>query len=120
MTPDVLRSRLEEALERGGGDHTIAELADEVRAGRAQCFHNTRAVVFTQIERHGLYSALRVYVAAGALDDVMSLQPELEHFARAEGCDRLVMIGRRGWKSVLPKFGWAETMVVYERPLEAA
>jgi hypothetical protein len=120
MSPDELRARLEEALDRGGGDHTVAELAEEVRAGRAQCFHNTRAVVFTQIERHRLYSALRVYVAAGALADVMNLQPELEHLARAEGCDRLVMIGRRGWKSVLPTFGWRETMVVYERPLEAA
>jgi hypothetical protein len=117
---DVLRDRLEEALHRGGGDHTIDELAEEVRAGRAQCFHNQRAVVFTQIERHRTHSALRVYVAAGALDDVMSLQPELEHFAGAEGCDRLLMIGRRGWKSVLPKYGWSETMVVYERPLEAA
>jgi hypothetical protein len=115
-----LRDRLEEALQRGGGDHTVDELAEEVRAGRAQCFHNQRAVVFTQIERHRLYSALRVYVAAGALEDVMSLQPELDVLARAEGCDRLVMIGRRGWKSVLPKFGWSETMVVYERPLENA
>ena len=120
MSPDILRERLEDALRQGGGDHTVEELAEEVRAGRAQCFHNTRAVIFTQIERHRLYSALRVYVAAGALEDVMSLQPELEHVARAEGCDRLVMIGRRGWKSVLPKFGWAETMVVYERPLEIA
>jgi hypothetical protein len=113
-----LRDRLEEALLRGGGDHTIAELAEEVRIGRAQCFHNTRAIVFTQIERHKTHAALRVYVAAGALEDVMSLQPEVEHLARQEGCDRLIMIGRRGWKSVLPKFGWNETMVVYERPLE--
>ena len=120
MSPDVLRTRLEDALEQGGGDHTIDELAEEVRAGRAQCFHTTRAVVFTQIERHRNYSALRVYVAAGALEDVMSLQPEVEALARAEGCDRLVMIGRRGWKAVLPKFGWAEAMVVYERPLETA
>jgi hypothetical protein len=114
----VLRDRLEEALLRGGGDHTLAELADEVRAGRAQCFHNTRAIVFTQIERHRTHSALRVYVAAGALEDVMSLQPEVEALALAEGCDRLLMIGRRGWKTVLPAHGWRETMVVYERPLE--
>lgn len=120
MSPDDLRARLEDALEQGGGDHTVAELAEEVRAGRAQCFHNQRAVVFTQIERHRNYSALRVYVAAGALDDVMGLQPEVEALARAEGCDRLVMIGRRGWTRVLPRYGWAEKMVVYERPLESA
>ncbi len=118
MNEHVLRTRLEDALEQGGGDHTVEELAEEVRAGRAQCFHNQRAVVFTQIEAHRLWRALRVYVAAGDLNDVMSLQPELESLAKAEGCDRLMMIGRRGWTRVLPRYGWRETAVVFERPLE--
>ena len=118
MNEHVLRTRLEDALELGGGDHTVEELADEVRAGRAQCFHNQRAVVFTQIEEHRLWKGLRVYAAAGSLEDVMTLQPELEDLAKREGCSKLIMIGRRGWRRVLPAYGWRETMVVYERPLE--
>ena len=118
MNEHVLRARLEDALVQGGGDHTPAELAEEVRAGRAQCFHNTRAVVFTQIEEHRLWKGLRVYAAAGSLEDVMTLQPELEDLAKREGCSKLIMIGRLGWRRVLPKYGWRETMVVFERPLE--
>lgn len=117
LTPDQIRARLEKALHLGGDEHTVEELIEDVRARKAQCLHNDQAIVFTQVEQHRNHRVLRVYVAAGDMDAVLSLQPQAVDLARKEGCDRLVMTGRKGWAWVLPKRGWRERYITYELPL---
>ena len=55
---------------------------------------------------------------AGYLDEVLSLIPDLEDFAREHGCKAIRMQGRKGWARVLPSYGWKEDkQVIFERAL---
>lgn len=112
-----LRERLQEALDHGGNQHTIEELVVETRAGRMQCWHNSQAVCFTQLEDRPAGRVLIIYLAAGELEHVLELQPRMFDFGRAEGCVKVLCTGRRGWRAVLPEEGWREKYVVWERDL---
>jgi hypothetical protein len=112
-----LRERLQEALDHGGNLHTIEELASETRAGRMQCWHNDQACCFTQLEDRADGRVLIIYLAAGELEHVLQLQPQMFAFGRAEGCNRVYCTGRRGWRAILPAEGWREKYVVWERAL---
>jgi hypothetical protein len=117
LTAAEMRARLQEALDFGGGLHSIEQLIVEVVRGSMQCFHSENAVVFTQIEARGPTRILNVYLAAGDLDEVLALQPQFMALGRAEGCTRVLMHGRLGWRRILPKHGWAEKYTTWEREL---
>ena len=113
-----LQRKFQKALDLAGGTHTIQDVIDLVRQGKMQSFHNDGALVITEVVEHPQCKALNVFVACGDLDAVMQLQPTIEKFGRDNGCDRMRMLGRRGWRSVLPRFGWRdERMCAFERTI---
>lgn len=111
-----LQRKLQRALDLAGNTHTIEDVATAVKAGTMQAFHNDDALVITEIVEFPRAKSINVFVACGDLDAVMSLQPLIEDFGRKHGCDRMRMLGRQGWRKVLPKHGWQdERLCSFER-----
>lgn len=118
LGPDALKKRLERALRVGGGTHTPADISAEVAAGRMQAWVRNDSLVVTEIVHYPRVAVANIVIAVGALEDVMALQPDIEEFARQQGCNALRMVGRKGWAAVLPKHGWkADHNVIFERSL---
>jgi len=117
ISTDALKARLQKALDLAGNTHTIDDIAAAVRAGTMQAFHNDGALVITEIVEYPRAKAINIFVACGDLNDVMSLQPTIDDFAKQHGCTSMHMRGRKGWRKALPAFGWSESMVSFERTI---
>lgn len=57
------------------------------------------------------------WLAGGDLDDVIGHQPHLERWARAHGCTRSMMGGRRGFEKLLKPHGFQFAGVVLTKEL---
>lgn len=109
--------RLQKALDLGGNTHTVQDVVDGIKSGAMQCIWNDRAIVVTEVITYPRSKALNVFLAAGWLEDVMALQPKVEAFGREQGCSTMHMRGRKGWRRVLPQYGWSEEAVAFKRNL---
>lgn len=110
-------ARLRKALVLGGDTHSVDDIVAGVRSGALQAFASENAFVVTEVGVAPRKKWVNVLVAAGELDEVMELQPQIEAFGRDQGCEFMTMTGRRGWSRVLPDHGWHETGVMYALPL---
>ena len=118
LAPDELRRRLLRALSVAGNTHAPEDVAKAVEEGRMQAWTRGESLVVTEVREFPKFSALNVFLAVGNLDEVLSLIPDMEAFARAHGCKTMRMEGRKGWRRVLPDYGWKEDQkVIYERAL---
>ena len=92
------RPWLEPAMRDGW---TAERVRAEVEAGRAQLWPGARSAVVTEVTRD-----LHLWLAGGALDELLRMQPSAQAHARAWGCERMTLIGRPGWRRVLAPHGW--------------
>lgn len=115
---DRLLTKMKKALRLAGGTHEVSDVIYELNAGKMQSFATDNAMVVTQIVQHPRKRELNVFLAFGDLDEVMSMQPQVEEFGRRNGCSFLAMSGRLGWTKVLPKHGWTKVGVTYAVSLE--
>lgn len=108
------RPQVERALEYAGGTHTVGDVEDALLAGDAQLWVQGDGLVVSEIEDMPQKRVMRLWLAAGELADITSLWPDIRAFAAEQGCDRMVVLGRRGWWPTLESLGWRRTLVVYE------
>jgi hypothetical protein len=109
--------RIQKALDIAG-THTADDLYAAIESGDAKLWVNRDSIVVTQIVEFPLSRHLNVWVGAGLLDDVIGvLHPEIEDYARQEGCDSMTALGRRGWRKSLSKHGWVDTLTQYRKDL---
>lgn len=113
--PDV-RDRLDRALDMAG-THDRNDLAEALMAGEAKLWVNRDAVLITEIVEYPKTRHCQIWLAAGLLDDVLGCWDEIRAHAEQEGCSKVVVLGRRGWKKSLQKLGWVETMTRFEKEL---
>lgn len=118
LAPEELQKRLAKALKIGGDTYTPADLAAAVKEGRMQAWQEGQSVVITEVIGYPQKRVLNVFLAVGSMDEVMSIQPQIEAFGRQHGCYCLRMSGRKGWSKVLPKHGWKPSYVTFERALQ--
>ena len=107
---------LKAAAALAGDTHRKRHVAERLRSGLAQLWTLPSAACVTSIERHdtGLRD-LHGWLAAGDLDGLVTIEARLEHFARAENCDRMVIAGRRGWLRIFS--GYSERAVIIAKDL---
>lgn len=117
LSEQELRKRLQDALDFAGNPYTVEEVAQNVKTGAMQAFHNDQAFVVTQVEIVGKLKILNVFAVCGELAHVMSLQPDIEGFAKAQECSALTAHGRKGWGAYLPQFGWKPHSVLWVHEL---
>jgi hypothetical protein len=76
--------------------------------GLARVWLGDRAVMVALIEDHPLERRLLIWLAGGHLEEIVSdLLPKAEASGRAEGCRRVLIIGRPGWERALAPDGYA-------------
>lgn len=115
LSDEELQKRLTRALAVGGDTHTMEDIFDAVQNDFMQCWINEDSMVITEIVRYPRVSTCDIVIAVGNLEEVMAMQDMIEEFARENGCAKLRMQGREGWKRVLPQYGWkASPRVFYE------
>lgn len=112
LASDVLQKRLAKALRLAGDTHTIEDIQHAVARGEMQCFVHGNSFVLTEIATTPRAKYLNVFLAVGDLS-LMALQEDLNKFAEQSGCQWMQTLGRHGWKTVLPKYGWQPTHTLF-------
>lgn len=121
----IVRNYLDKAARLSGGRYTIEEVYDNVRFKGHQLWiaFNDNEIVASAVTEIVAYSKIKTLVGhfIGGKDLEswkQAIVDAMAKFAKAEGCDRIEFMGRRGWSKPLKKIGWKESYIVYEYFLE--
>lgn len=114
-----MRDLLDAALAYAGGSHTVDDVVEGVKNGEMQLWHRPGALVVTELLPFPRQKIVNVFLAAGTMEGVEALADEIEGWAKAEGCTKARLTGRKGWaRSFLARTGWRDTeLVTLERDL---
>ncbi len=112
IASEILQKRLAKALKLAGDTHTIEDIQHAVARGEMQCFVHGNSFVLTEIATTPRAKYLNVFLAVGDLS-LMPLQEDLNNFAEQSGCQWMQTLGRHGWKTVLPNYGWKPTHTLF-------
>lgn len=81
---------------------------DEAKAlilgGRAQLWCGEDCAGITEIAPD---NRLHILLAGGSLHGLLAMRPDVEAFARALGCRAVYLSGRKGWRRIFLRFGYA-------------
>lgn len=91
------RPEIEGALEYAHGSHTFDDIAFGVMRGVYQIWPGDKAVAVTEILEYPRKRALNVFLVGGDLEELKTIEPKLEDFAREHGCTEFQATGRKGW-----------------------
>jgi hypothetical protein len=105
------RRILAPAIEHGG-THDEKDVFDAIVSGAAQLWMQNDSAAVTEIVSYPRVKSCRVWLAAGDLEDIRSIERQIEDWARGVGCGRLEIIGRKGW---LKKLKHADARVLMTR-----
>ena|SRR5215467_6049155 len=98
--------RINDAFAEAGGLLTIDDLAELARQHKVHLWHRNETICAAEILDYPRRSLCNCFLAAGDLEDVLALEPEVEAFARAAGAAFMVTHGRRGWQRIGARTGW--------------
>lgn len=98
--------RMEKALALPFSSHSLPDVIEALKAGHMQCFWNDDAVVITEICTTPRRKFLNIFLAAGSLEGVYALQPQITEFALQNGLTEVQATCRLGWRKHLAKRGW--------------
>jgi len=108
MKLDECRAFLEPALEYSGGTHEWEDIAEGVHSTRMQLWANERGAAITEILEYPRKRVLNVFLAGGDMDQILEMLDSAKAWGAQQGCDAIMMSGRKGWLRVLNKHGWEE------------
>jgi len=109
---------LEAALAHAGQTHGLADVEALVREGSAQFWAGSGSAVVTLVEDDPRERRLLVWLAGGDLAELTeAVLPQVEAWARAKGCRRLLVVGRPGWERALAPKGFAPLARVIAKDL---
>ena len=111
--PDHRITKLRAALARGE-THDLEDVVEALRAGTMQAFWNDDAVIVTEIATTPRAKVLFIFLAAGTLQGVLALRPQLEAFMDAHGIERARSQVRPGFARILQKHGFRPRTVGVE------
>ena len=99
---------LDAALAYAGRTHRLADVAAMVEAGEARLWCGVASALVTLLEDDPGERRLLLWLAGGDLGElVRSLRPQAEAWAKAQGCRRVLIVGRPGWERALAPEGYA-------------
>jgi hypothetical protein len=119
MTGSEKLARLQRALEWGGGTHSIGDVVDLIKEGRAQLWENEAGVIVSEIEEYPQMKAVRFWLIAGELKHCLALEDDILADAIERGCTKAVAMGRKGWGRAAAPTGWVPWLPSFHKPLVA-
>ena len=117
MESDEVRRHLQNALDHGGGTHSVEDVLALIMAGEAQIWIEDHAVLVSQIHDTPNHREIHFWLAGGTLDEVIRLSNKVMDWGREQGCTVATLTGRRGWEKVLKTEGWTHRLVELSREL---
>ena len=112
---------IQRALERGEGSYLESDVAMACMGGLWQLWLAERdgelvAVGITEIVNFPRRRKCLLRYLAGSLDAILPPLPEIEAWARKNGCDMMEGYGRKGWGRIMR--GWTERYVILQKEVE--
>lgn len=114
---DQVRGWLQPALDLHD-THDIEDVEAAVASGHMQLWVGERGALVTEITRYPKLKTLHIFVAGGEMDQCLDFLPSLYAWADMQGCDRVTLSGRVGWKRVLADHGWKQAGITMSRDVK--
>lgn len=97
--------------------HSIEQVDEAVASGEALGWFSDKSALIGFIEDYEAGAKVfRAMWAAGSLKDIANnIRPQVEEFARANGCTSILAQGRGGWVRVLQEHGFRPSHVVVRK-----
>lgn len=111
------RSLIDEALAHAGGTHTFEDVLDLILSGDMLFWPGEKSCMVTEIVQYPRKRAMHVFLAAGDLDEIKAMEPDLRWFAKKLKCDGISLAGRRGWVRALKDIGFTEGHAIVVKDL---
>lgn len=99
------------------GETTEARVIADLKAGLAFILEGDGYLAVCSVNQYPALKELSVDYLAGELHAVLGAEGRLLETARAEGCSRLTMCGRRGWGKYLRRMGWTFQRVTFSKEI---
>lgn len=112
LPPDEIIRRIQRALHLAGNTHTWEDVKEGLKKGAFQIFFSGDGVAITEIVQFPQKRALHCWIVAGQMPGVMELQDRVIAHARTTECQLMTTYARKGWRKILPKYGWKEDAVI--------
>jgi hypothetical protein len=101
----------------GEGPDTIESVGVAILSGKAQLWPGQNCALVSEVEHAPGRRFARVWHAGGDMDELVAMTPGLESWARMQGCDSVVVSGRKGWERIMKALGYEFESVVLRKPL---
>lgn len=92
-----------DALQYTGGTHTLQDVADGLHTTKMQLWPGINSAVVTEITITPQQKILHYFLAGGNLRELSLMRPMIEDWAKAQGCNKVTLAGRRGWERTFLK-----------------
>lgn len=103
------------ALEHSGDTHTPQDVLEMIQRGEVNLYVGDNSAVVTQDLDMPTGKQLHFWLAGGNLNELIKIEKDVEHAAKARGIRRISIIGRRGWRKRLD--GFRETGVILTKDI---
>ena len=100
------RDLVESALKHSLGAYSFKDIVEAVEDQRMQFWVNDKCCVVTEVLNLPQIKTLHVFLAAGELDGIRSLENDAAEWAKSIGCNAFTLSGRSGWVKALKNDGW--------------
>jgi hypothetical protein len=112
ITTEWVRCRgyIEAALEHVD-THTIEDVEAGILAGLYVFWPASKSAAITEIQVFPRAKHMHIFLAGGDLDELRSMVPMWQSWARFNGCGKVTLCGRRGWERALKRQGWEADLV---------
>ena len=99
--------------------HDMESIQRRLSKNYARLFRNETALIVAEIQAYPLARVTNIWLGAGDLNGIKNLLPEVEVFAKEQGCSRLEFTGREGWKRWTEdnNLGWTMKNIVMKKEI---
>ena len=92
--------------------HDIHDIKTLINEGAAQLWCGDKSCVVTELIAYPRMNACRIWLAAGDKKELIGqMLSDIEEWAKAHGCIKIELVGRKGWLRVLQDFEQPHTVL---------
>lgn len=100
-----------------GSHQTIESVERSLAEGRSHALMTEDACFIVELADYPTERACQVMWAAGDLETIKRRTPELEAWAKAQGCTEMLVEGHRGWERALRDIGYRPWSVTVRKAI---
>jgi len=102
---------LKPALDLAHGTHEQRDIFDGLVCGEFQLFKGSKSAALTEVIKYPRLRSVRVFIAGGDLEELVSIEEEITSWAREINAQRVEICGRRGWLRALTDYEESSTVM---------